>query len=88
MKKNTGNLGSCSSKNLGGVLKFVIPSLLGVFLFMTPISIGGEITIPVAVIEVGSIDVCRCITDGFIIISYDYSGWNISDQDFFTEVYY
>ena len=41
MKKNTGNLGSCSSKNLGGVLKFVIPSLLGVFLFMTPISICG-----------------------------------------------
>ena len=51
MKKNTGNLGSCSSKNLGGVLKFVIPSLLGVFLFMTPISIGGEITIPVAVLS-------------------------------------
>ena len=51
MKKNTGNLGSCSSKNLGGVLKFVIPSLLGVFLFMTPISTGGEITIPVAVLS-------------------------------------
>lgn len=51
MKKNTENLGSCSSKNLGGVLKFVIPSLLGVFLFMTPISIGGEITIPVAVLS-------------------------------------
>ena len=51
MKKNTGNLGSCSSKNLGGGLKFVIPSLLGVFLFMTPISIGGEITIPVAVLS-------------------------------------
>ena len=51
MMKNTGNLGSCSSKNLGGVLKFVIPSLLGVFLFMTPISIGGEITIPVAVLS-------------------------------------
>ncbi|MDB8542816.1 YjiH family protein [Turicibacter sanguinis] len=51
MKKNTGNLGSCSSKNLGGVLKFVIPSLLGVFLFMTPICISGEITIPVAVLS-------------------------------------
>ena len=29
----------------------MIPSLLGVFLFMTPISIGGEITIPVAVLS-------------------------------------
>lgn len=44
-------IGSCSSKNLGGVLKFVIPSLLGVFLFMTPISSGGEITIPVAILS-------------------------------------
>lgn len=51
MKKNTGNLGSCSSKNLGGILKFVIPSLLGVFLFMTPISSNGEITIPVAILS-------------------------------------
>lgn len=43
--------GSCSSKNLGGILKFAIPSLLGVFLFMTPISSGGEITIPVAILS-------------------------------------
>lgn len=51
MKKNVGNCGSCSSKSLGGVLKFLIPSLLGVFLFMTPIAVSGEITIPVAVLS-------------------------------------
>lgn len=43
--------GSCSSRSLGDILKFLVPSLLGVILFMTPISSGGEITIPVAVLS-------------------------------------
>ena len=32
------------------ILKFIIPSLIGVVLFMTPISLDGQITIPVAVL--------------------------------------
>lgn len=32
-------------------LKFILPSLLGVFLFMTPIKSDGEITIPVAILS-------------------------------------
>ncbi|OEH93258.1 YjiH family protein [Bacillus solimangrovi] len=32
-------------------LKFLLPSLLGIFLFMTPISYAGEITIPIAVLS-------------------------------------
>lgn len=43
--------GSCSSRSLADILKFLIPSLLGVILFMIPISSGGEITIPVAVLS-------------------------------------
>lgn len=43
--------GSCSSRSFADILKFLIPSLLGVILFMTPISSGGEITIPVAVLS-------------------------------------
>lgn len=31
-------------------LKFIIPSLIGIFLFMTPIKIAGEFTIPIAVL--------------------------------------
>ncbi|QGU95016.1 YjiH family protein [Clostridium bovifaecis] len=34
--------------SLKNYLKFFIPSLIGILLFMTPISLGGEITIPVA----------------------------------------
>lgn len=53
MKKNNQvqAQGSCSSKSLGDILKFLIPSLLGVFLFMIPIPSGGEITIPVAILS-------------------------------------
>src|SRR5699024_443287 len=31
-------------------IKFIIPSLIGVFLFMTPIKVGGDFTIPIAVL--------------------------------------
>lgn len=34
--------------SLKNFLKFLIPSLIGILLFMTPITLGGEVTIPVA----------------------------------------
>ena len=37
--------------NIKTILKFIIPSLIGLLLFMTPISIDGAITIPIAVIS-------------------------------------
>src|SRR5690625_7837203 len=35
---------------LGENLKFIVPSLIGVFLFMTPVKYGDGFTIPVAVL--------------------------------------
>ncbi len=32
------------------LMKFIVPSLVGIFLFMIPISYDGEITIPVAIL--------------------------------------
>ena len=37
--------------NFKNNIKFIIPSLLGVLLFMTPISYNGDITIPVAILS-------------------------------------
>lgn len=37
--------------SLHAILKFIIPSLIGVFLFISPLSINGEITIPIAIIS-------------------------------------
>lgn len=37
------------SNNLSTMLKFIIPSILGVLLFMTPVSINGNLTIPIAI---------------------------------------
>ncbi len=34
-----------------GMIKFILPSLIGVMLFMVPISIDGEITIPIALLS-------------------------------------
>ncbi|PHV70009.1 hypothetical protein CS063_12750 [Sporanaerobium hydrogeniformans] len=39
------------TKNIKNVLKFIIPSLIGVFLFICPLSINGEVTIPIAIIS-------------------------------------
>lgn len=39
---------SNSSSNL---LKFIVPSLIGILLFMTPILYGGEVTIPIAILS-------------------------------------
>ncbi len=38
------------SRNITTILTFLVPSLLGVLLFMTPISYNNELTIPVAVL--------------------------------------
>ncbi len=38
------------TQSFGSYLKFIIPSLIGVFLFMIPMEIFGEITIPVALL--------------------------------------
>ena len=43
--------GSCSSYQLKDILKFLIPSLIGVVLFMMPISHQGQITIPIALLS-------------------------------------
>lgn len=51
MKNKTKLKGSCSSYTVMEVLKFLIPSLLGVMLFMMPIAYNGEITIPIAVLS-------------------------------------
>lgn len=34
--------------NISSILKFIVPSLIGILLFMTPIKLGGQFTIPVA----------------------------------------
>lgn len=36
--------------NSSSLIKFIVPSLIGIFLFMIPISYSGEITIPVAIL--------------------------------------
>lgn len=41
------------SHNLATVLTFIVPSLLGLLLFMTPISYQGAITIPIAIVAKG-----------------------------------
>lgn len=53
MKNKTELKGSCSSYTVKEILKFLIPSLLGVILFMMPITYNGEITIPIAVLSNG-----------------------------------
>lgn len=42
------NKNSSSNIKLSSLLKFIIPSLIGILLFMTPIKIDGEVTIPIA----------------------------------------
>lgn len=39
--------------SMSSVIKFLLPSLLGIFLFMLPISYNGSITIPVAILSNG-----------------------------------
>lgn len=34
--------------NIGSLLKFIVPSIIGILLFMTPIKINGQFTIPIA----------------------------------------
>lgn len=42
-----------STKSTTSILKFVLPSLLGIFLFMLPIPYEGSITIPIAILSSG-----------------------------------
>lgn len=39
-----------STLSIWDYLKFIIPSAIGIFLFIIPISVGGEVTIPVAIL--------------------------------------
>lgn len=41
------------SHNLSTILTFIVPSLIGLLLFMTPISYQGDITIPIAIVAKG-----------------------------------
>ncbi|SDH43704.1 YjiH family protein [Alteribacillus bidgolensis] len=43
-------MNNSKSNNEGSTLRFLIPSLIGIFLFMIPVSVNGEITIPVALL--------------------------------------
>lgn len=43
--------------NIKNILKFVIPSLIGVFLFMIPIKHNGEITISIAILSKGLVSI-------------------------------
>ncbi|AOR22253.1 YjiH family protein [Clostridium taeniosporum] len=45
MNKNTN---TTMRLNISSLLKFIIPSLIGILLFMTPIMLGGQFTIPIA----------------------------------------
>ncbi len=61
------------SLNKSSYFKFLIPSIIGIILFMTPLNLGGEITIPVAffakVIMNNLSDILPAITVGLIVIS-------------------
>ncbi|RSL33388.1 YjiH family protein [Salibacterium salarium] len=39
-----------NEKNEGSLIRFLLPSIIGIFLFMIPITVDGEITIPVAIL--------------------------------------
>jgi nucleoside recognition membrane protein YjiH len=40
-----------NNTNIRGLLLFIIPSIIGILLFMTPIGVDGEITIPIALLS-------------------------------------
>ncbi|KAB7707524.1 YjiH family protein [Bacillus aerolatus] len=42
---------TASKSSLSNILRFVVPSLIGVFFFMTPIPVNGELTIPIAILS-------------------------------------
>lgn len=50
-KNNSQVKGSCSSYKVTEIMKFLIPSLIGVILFMMPVSHQGKITIPIALLS-------------------------------------
>ena len=42
---------TATKSSLPSILRFVIPSLIGVFFFMTPVPVDGELTIPIAILS-------------------------------------
>lgn len=50
-KKNLQSTGSCKKYEMKYILKFLIPSLIGVLLFMFPIYTDGGVTIPIAMLS-------------------------------------
>ena len=65
--------GSCSSYKVTEVLKFLVPSIIGVILFMMPVSHKGEITIPIALlsgwVQESLADVLPTIVLGLVMIT-------------------
>ena len=65
--------GSCSSYKVTEVLKFLVPSIIGVILFMMPVSHQGEITIPIALlsgwVQESLTDVLPTIVLGLVMIT-------------------
>ncbi|MDO5794246.1 MAG: YjiH family protein [Turicibacter sp.] len=65
--------GSCSSYKVTEVLKFLVPSIIGVILFMMPVSHQGEITIPIALlsgwVQESLADVLPTIVLGLVMIT-------------------
>lgn len=54
-------------------LKFIIPSLLGAFLFITPILVGGEMTIPIAMLVKTVADLIRPIVPYMALLFVGFS---------------
>lgn len=50
-------------------LKFILPSLLGIFLFLIPIKIGGNVTIPVAILSNFLIDALNPVIPWLLVIT-------------------
>ena len=60
--------------NFKNNIKFIIPSLLGVLLFMIPINYNGEITIPVAILSSKLTDILGSSLPYIIAVTLAISG--------------
>lgn len=63
MNKNTND-----KPSIGSILKFIIPSLIGVLFFMIPIKIEGQFTIPIAYLSNLFVDTTENFMPLFIVI--------------------
>ncbi|MBB5174153.1 YjiH family protein [Texcoconibacillus texcoconensis] len=85
-------------QNKQSTLKFILPSLIGVLLFMTPIPYGGELTIPIALLSDGLFEALETqlpaimtiiilfATLGSIVAKTVKPKW-ITDSPFFTNLF-